>query len=87
MTHDQLVFMAIIAVAAIVIALINWWRLTEAKDEIALLKTRIEYNRRTSDMRYKELKGVYMSEYEEIANEYSEVARIYMEEKNNELHA
>lgn len=82
MTYDQLVFMAIIAVAAFAIALINWWRLTETKDEIALLKTRIEY-----DMRYKELNDIYMSEYEEIANEYSELARIYMEEKNNELHA
>lgn len=79
MTHNQLVFMAVIAVAALVIALVNWWRLTEAKDEIALLKATINYNKRTSDMRYEELKGIYMSEYEEIA-------KIYEEGNNNELH-
>ena len=81
MTYGQLVFMEIVAaLAAVIMALINWWRLTELKDEIALLKARIEYNRRTSDMRYKELKGIYMSEYEDIV-------RIYEEEENNELHA
>ena len=80
MTHSQLVFMAVVAVAALVIALVNWWRLTEAKDEIAILKATINYNKRTSDLRYKELKSIYMSEYEEIA-------KIYEEEEKNELHA
>lgn len=73
-------FEAILVALALTLELINWWRITEVKDEIARLKAIVNYNKQTSDMRYKELKGVCMSKYEEIA-------RIYGEEKNNEIHA
>lgn len=72
MSDKQLFFMAIVAAAALAVALINWWRLTEAKDEIALLEEKIKYNRRISDMRYKEFTGGYMSEYAEFAKIYEE---------------
>lgn len=66
-------FEAILVALALTLELINWWRLAKVRDENARLKATINYNKRTSDMRYRELKGSYMSEYEEIA-------RIYIEE-------
>ena len=53
-------------------ALVNWLRVTELKDELDVLRATVHYNQRTNTERYKELKGDYASEYEEISRIYEE---------------
>ena len=80
MTYNQLVFMGIVAALAFAMAFICLYLLAEAKDEIGRLKTIVRHIKKISDLRYMEFKTSYLAEYEEIA-------RIYEEDENNELHA
>lgn len=65
-------FEAILLAIATGAALVNWLRVTELKDELAVLNAIVRHNQRTNTARYKELKGDYVSEYEEISRIYEE---------------
>lgn len=65
-------FEAILLAIATGAALVNWFRVTELKDELDVLRATVRYNERRNTTRYKELKGDYASEYEEISRIYEE---------------
>lgn len=65
-------FSAIILAIAFALAFICSLRVTELKDELAMLKAEVRCDRRTGLQRYKELKESYKSEYDEIAKIYDD---------------
>lgn len=65
-------FSAIILAIAFALAVVCSIRVTELKDELAMLRAEVRYDRRTGLQRYRELKESYKSEYDEIAKIYDD---------------